>query len=113
MIGRSNFDLQPVFETLVENAVRLCVASAGFVFRFDGQLLRYAVGHNVSPELREYFERHPITPGRDSNAGRAAIERRTVHNHDVLAVVQLRRRGSIHAAPCSPSRCSGPTSCWA
>jgi GAF domain-containing protein len=85
VIGRSNFDLQPVFETLVENAVRLCVAERGFVFRFDGQLLRYAVGHNVSPELREYFERHPITPGRDSNAGRAAIERRTVHNHDVLS----------------------------
>jgi GAF domain-containing protein len=85
VIGRSNFDLQPVFETLVENAVRLCGAERGFVFRFDGQLLRYTVGHNVSPELREFFERNPIAPGRNSNAGRAAIERRTVHNHDVLS----------------------------
>jgi GAF domain-containing protein len=85
VIGRSNFDLQPVFETLVENAVRLCGAERGFVFRFDGQLLRYTVGHNVSPELREFFELNPIAPGRNSNAGRAAIERRTVHNHDVLS----------------------------
>src|SRR5262249_1246643 len=40
VIGRSTFDLQAVFETLAENAVRLCEAQCGFVFRFDGQLLR-------------------------------------------------------------------------
>jgi GAF domain-containing protein/DNA-binding response OmpR family regulator len=83
VIGRSTFDLRPVFETLAENGVRLCAAERGVILRFDGQLLRFAVGHNVSPELREFFERNPITPGRHSNAGRAALERRTVHNHDV------------------------------
>jgi hypothetical protein len=83
VIGRSTFDLQPVFETLVQNAVRLCAAERGLVFRFDRDLLRYAVGHNVSLDLKEYFERHPIAPGRNSNAGRAALERRTVHNIDV------------------------------
>ncbi len=85
VIGRSTFDLQPVFETLAVNAVRLCEAKRGVILRFDGQLLRFAVGHNVSPELREFFEQHPIAPGRESNSGRAALERRTIHNHDVLA----------------------------
>jgi len=83
VISRSTFDLQPVFETLAESAVRLCSAERGLVFRFDGQLLRFVVGHNVSPEFRDFLKHNPITPGRSSNAGRAAFERRTVHNLDV------------------------------
>src|ERR1700692_486527 len=83
VIGRSTLDLQPVFETRAENAVRLCSAERGLVFRFDGQLLRFTVGHNVSPEFRDFLEGNPIVPGRNSNAGRAALERRTVHNLDV------------------------------
>src|SRR6202051_3310637 len=83
VIGRSTLDLQPVFETLAENAVRLCSAERGLVFRFDGHLLRFTVGHNVSPEFRDFLEGNPIVPGRNSNSGRAALERRTVHNLDV------------------------------
>jgi PAS domain S-box-containing protein len=83
VISRSTFDLRMVLATLAESAVRLCSAERGLVFRFDGQLLRFAVGHNVSPEFRDFLERNPITPGRNSNAGRAALERRTVHNPDV------------------------------
>jgi two-component system NtrC family sensor kinase len=83
VISRSTFDLQTVFETLAESAVRLCSAERGLVFRFDGQLLRFTVGHNVSPEFRDFLQGNPIVPGRNSNAGRAALERRTVHNLDV------------------------------
>jgi GAF domain-containing protein/DNA-binding response OmpR family regulator len=85
VIGRSTFDLQPVFTSLVENAVRLCEAERGVILRFDGEQLRYAVGHNVSSALVEFFEQNPIRPGRNTNAGRAALLRRTVHNHDVLS----------------------------
>ncbi|HKC06295.1 MAG TPA: GAF domain-containing protein, partial [Methylomirabilota bacterium] len=85
VIGRSTFDVQPVFETLAEHAVRLCEAERGLIFRFDGQFLRFTVGHNVSPALVEFFAQNPMAPGRGSNAGRAALERRTVHNHDVLS----------------------------
>ena len=83
VIGRSTFDLQPVFETLAENAVRLCDSERSFIFRFDGQLLRVVATHNASAEIRAFIEQNPIAPGRSSAAARAALERRTVHIHDV------------------------------
>ena len=82
-ISRSTFNLQPVFDTLVENAVRLCEAERGFLFRYDGEFLRSAAAHNVSPELREWVDRNPIAPGRHSVSARASLERRTVHVPDV------------------------------
>src|SRR5262249_1864881 len=83
VIGRSTFDLQPVFETLAENACRLCDAKCALVFRFDGEVLRFTVGRNVSPEFRDVLERNPLTLERNTNAGRAAVQRSTVHNLDV------------------------------
>ena len=53
------------------------------IFRFDGQWLRAVVTHNFSSANREFTERNPIAPGRNSGAGRAALERRTIHIHDV------------------------------
>jgi GAF domain-containing protein/CheY-like chemotaxis protein len=84
VIGRSTFDLQPVFETLAENAVRLCEAERAFIFRFDGGLLRAVAAYNASPEMLAFVERHPIAPGRHSASARAALERRTIQIPDVL-----------------------------
>ncbi len=85
VINRSSFALEPALETLLENAVRLCAASRGAVYRFDGARLRHAVSYNVSAETAAFFERNPITPGRYSIAARAALERRTQHISDILA----------------------------
>jgi signal transduction histidine kinase len=85
VIGRSTMNLQPVFETLAENAVRLCVAERSFIYRFDGQFLRVAATYNASPELRAFVEQNPIEPGRGSATARAALERRTVQVLDAQA----------------------------
>jgi two-component system, NtrC family, sensor kinase len=85
VISRSTFDLRPVFETVVENAVRLCGADRGFLFRFDGELLRMAASYNASQELTEWVYRNPIAPGRYTVSARAALERRTVQVPDVQA----------------------------
>ena len=86
VISRSTFDLQPVLETLVENASRLCGAGWCVIFRPDGDVYRSAARYGGTPEHREFLERNPtIGPGPGSAVGRAALERRVVHIHDVLA----------------------------
>jgi GAF domain-containing protein len=82
VISRSAFDPQPVFETVVENAVKLCGAERAFINRFDGELLRSVASYNVPPEFAEWVAQHPVRPGRHSGSARAALERRTIHIHD-------------------------------
>jgi GAF domain-containing protein len=115
VIGRSTFDLQPVFEALAENAVRLCEAQRAIIFRFDGRVLRAVAWHNASLELRAFVERNPTAPGRGSGVGRAALERRTIHIHDILAdpehTYPVRQVDPVRTVLAIP--CSGPTSSWA
>ena len=85
VISSSASDLQPVFDTMAENAVRLCEAERAYIFRFDGELLRAVATYNVGPENREFVNRNPIAPGRRSVSARAALERRSVQVPDVQA----------------------------
>src|SRR5262249_49078492 len=71
-----------VFDTIAENAVRLCGAKQSSLLLFDGRLLRVVATHNASPETRAFLEQNPIAPGRQSGSARAALERRTIHIHD-------------------------------
>ena len=84
VISRSTFDLQPVLEALTESATRLCGATRGHIFQFDGEYLRFAAAYGAWPGFAEYLESHPLRPGSGAIAGRAASERRTIHCHDVL-----------------------------
>ena len=84
-ISRSTFDLQPVLDTLIENATRLCGAEHGHIYRFDGELLQRAAGYGSSPEHVELRRRQPVRLWRGSLTGRAALDRRVVHVPDVLA----------------------------
>ena len=83
VISRSTFDLQPVLETLIGNALRLCNAETGVIYRTDGELFRLAASHNISPEFKDFVERHPLASGRGSVIGRVALEGRAIHIPDV------------------------------
>jgi hypothetical protein len=48
VIGRSPSDAQPVFDTIVEQTVRLWEVAFGFVLRFDGKIISVAAHYNQS-----------------------------------------------------------------
>jgi signal transduction histidine kinase len=85
VISRSAFDLQAVFETVAESSVRLCGADRAFIFRLDGELLRMVAAFNAPQAVKEYITQNPPRPGRSNAAGRAVVERRTVHVTDALS----------------------------
>ena len=64
-ISRTAFDLQRVLETLLENAVRICGAKHGMIFRYDGECCRAAAAYNTPPGYLELWERTPIRAGRE------------------------------------------------
>jgi signal transduction histidine kinase len=83
VISRSTFDLQPVFDSMAESAVRLCEAERAYIFRFDGKVLRAVASFNAGPENQDWVYRNPIPLGRHSVSARAGLERRTVQVADV------------------------------
>ena len=56
-ISQSAFDLQPVFDAIAENSVKLCHAERAFIFRFDGRLLRAVASYNVGSEIKQFVEK--------------------------------------------------------
>ncbi len=85
VISRSTFDLQPVLDTLVETAARLCRADLGLLSNREGEAYRVGAVFSKSPEYEALFRRRLLPAGRGTVTGRAALERRTVHIADVLA----------------------------
>ncbi|MEA2940218.1 MAG: two-component system, NtrC family, sensor kinase, partial [Bradyrhizobium sp.] len=100
VISRSAFDLQAVFETLVESAAQLCRADKAAILRLSDNRFHVAATHGFPAEFKEYMLAHPIGVDRGSLVGRAALERRTVQVADILAdpeftVLESQRRGGF------------------
>jgi signal transduction histidine kinase len=82
VISSSPTDIQPVLEAVAESAARICGGNDSVIQRVDGEFLRVAAGYGPMPRPLP-SDGMPID--RQSVAGRAVVDRRTVHVHDVTA----------------------------
>ena len=85
VISRSAFDLQPVLDTIVQTASRLCDAEFAQIFKVQGDKYDLAATTSTATDFVQYSSDHPLPPGRGSLVGRTVLDRKTVHLPDCLA----------------------------
>ena len=86
VISSSPSDLEPVFTTMLANAVRICDAKFGTLFRYDGKALNLAASIGTPPALTEFQGRRgPYRPEAGSLHDRALQTRQMVHVADEAA----------------------------
>ncbi|MGA7182662.1 MAG: GAF domain-containing protein, partial [Pseudolabrys sp.] len=92
VISRSAFDLQAVFDTLVESAARLCRADRASIRLAKDGFFHHVASYGYTPEQHQYMNEHPVParPDQGSIAGRVLSAGKAVQIEDTKADPQFR-----------------------
>ena len=86
VISGSPNDVQPVFKIILENAVRICSANFGTIFRFDGMAFHRAASVGTPSALIEFQRRRgPFVPESSSKFDEMLRTKRVCHALDAAA----------------------------
>jgi GAF domain-containing protein len=86
VISSSPGELEPVFATMLGNAVRICQAKFGSLYLREGDAFRVTAQHNAPSGFAEERRREPVlSPGPGTGLDRAARTKRAVQIADVEA----------------------------
>ena len=107
VMSRSGFDLQAVFETLVDLAARLCRAERATILRLNGDCFTLAASYGMPVDFGDYWQANPFRIDRGSLSGRAVLDGLPVHVPDVLADPEftqheLQKLGGFRSALAAP-----------
>jgi two-component system NtrC family sensor kinase len=85
IISSSPGELEPVFNTILANATRICEAKFGLLYRSEGDGLKTVAMHGVPPALVKERQRDPIVrPAPATGLGQALAARQPVQIADIL-----------------------------
>ncbi|HEX5607523.1 MAG TPA: GAF domain-containing protein, partial [Candidatus Binatia bacterium] len=82
VIASSPTDIQPVLDTVAENAARLCEATDAVITRADGESVKQVAQFGAIPVPE------PNRINRHSPVSRAIVDKKTIHVHDLLAEIE-------------------------
>jgi GAF domain-containing protein len=85
VISSSPGELQPVYDAMLQNAVWLCDAKFGNIYRWDGDAFDLVAAHNTPPALIEARRSSPFRPHPDTGMGRIIATKALVHIADLAA----------------------------
>src|SRR6266478_8539224 len=98
VIASSPTDVQPVFDTITQNALELCGAASSLLTTFDGELLHLAALANLRPGVADSLRRvSPMRPGRGAAGARAILTRAVVHIPDLREDPEYALRDLVQA----------------
>ena len=107
VISGSHGDLQPVFASMLEKAVRICDARFGNIHRWDGDALHLVATHNTPPEFSKARRRLPYRLNPKTSLGRMITTKAVVHVADAAAepgYVELRDPTAVAAVELGGTR---------
>jgi hypothetical protein len=100
VISSSPGDVEPVFQAMLENAVRICDATFGNIYRWDGENLPLVAANNTPGSFVQTRARIGLHPGADDPVGRMIMTKAVVHTADLAAereYIERRNPGIIAA----------------
>jgi GAF domain-containing protein len=83
VISSSPSDLQPVFQAMLKNAVRLCDAKFGNIYRWDGDALHLVASQNVPAAFVQARGGASLRPSPQTPTGRMIAKKTVVHAADM------------------------------
>src|SRR6516225_8706110 len=88
LISKSPGDLELVFQTILEDATRICNANFGTLYRFDSKMFHLAAQSGTPPKLAEFQrQRGPFQPLPGGHLDRVMRTKRASYTADLTAGV--------------------------
>ena len=84
VISSSPTDLDPVFQTILANATRLCNAHLGILMLYDEESFKPVSLIGATPGYREFLMQGPLKPRPSSGLGQLIRQRSPIHFTDIL-----------------------------